>query len=318
MIESNTACALLGSFFAVNVLSKVSHCPKKRTMFGLGSAVAASAQRKSPLRTAQCADEQKEELGEQGDANNDHVRTYVAALVEQAVAAQCAQMHRDLSASIEAKIEIALAGSDEQSETANQESVTVKEAENPYLVAFDAHQGAADEPVPAAPLAGTSADDKRERNEQYRVLIARVASDFRRTFFQDWSANLRAQRPFMNSVQRNFLQNMIAERFRYMEGAWRTHIDALVRENDALRQKIDALEHKFLQHSVAVNEGDQCHECDVQRNKQRHHQQQQQAGAQADFDAVFRRVPSPLSSPPPDEWPVALQHDAFRRSPTPP
>lgn len=188
-------------------------------------------------------------------------RAEIMGWVRCMAAAQVEQQKRELERFVEQKIETALAHLDASGGEARLSGLDArKEENNKYLAAFDAHEPLHWREIPSPPqtppntetalACGADGEDERayrQRRDQYRALIACVARDFRRIFFQDWSAELRAQRPFMNSVQRNFLQDMIAQRFQQMENAWHAYAADLSQKYAQVDQNVAAIKHALLE-----------------------------------------------------------------------
>lgn len=98
---------------------------------------------------------------------------------------------------------------------------------NPYMHLFDEHvlgkekrrEGKEADEADQGEEAENEEAENAVRNDQksYRALVQQIAFDFRRSFFSTWRNELRAQRPFMNSMQRNAIQERIYERLHTYE-----------------------------------------------------------------------------------------------------
>ena len=275
--------------------------------------------------------------------SNPELQKAIDESVQKTLFAMCEEVFVSLLGRLEQQIEVALDEHDKHLLEVLLEKIEERENEkkrfadeNNYLTAFDtaSESGAIDASnVPQAPDAEMQ---KEERWKQYRQLIDRIATDFKKSFFQEWSATLRAQRPFMNPAQRNLLKQMIAERFGNVERQNKAQTDALWREIQILRNESNSLKHIILQHTLS-NSQRQTQNCATccrqqgqdfrqttlrQENSERHAQEDLQAIVSQPSSQSASPLSSPLSSPPLpftvspplSEWPGTALH----RSPTPP
>lgn len=147
--------------------------------------------------------------------------------------------------------------------------------------------------------------ESQKKDISYRALVQQVAYDFRRAFFLDWSNELRAQRPFMNAVQRNMLQKMVSERFEYLESGLSSQIHELQQQTRILEAQIRNLRNSN----------------DSARKSRLSEQTMERQALEDSLDTLLldcfappKFIVSPTSTPPPSQQQQQQQQQALLRS----